>query len=187
MLTLTSEMQTELAKDDIKSALLVSLPGSLLLTDWHKDLTWDGNTYLANGLLLEGTEVTFTEDMTASPYSIMIGNANTTALALYGGGTNYGGAKGSIYLALLDANGDVIEDVSNDGPILVYRGLFDNYGVTESGGKSVIKLQLKSHWASFKRKAGRFTNSASQEEVHPGDTFFQYGHLDQVEMKWGAE
>lgn len=186
MLTLTSEYQTALESDYFKPCYLLDLPGPLRLTTADQDLTWGGNTYTSSGLVMKLDGIQSSTDLNANTYKITLDNANTTALALYAL-INYVGADAYIYLGLLNEDGSLIVNGSDEGPFEVYAGIFDSWSVSEGKGQSVLDVRLKSHWAAYNRKAGRFTNSASQEEHYAGDTFFEHAHREQNEIRWGKK
>jgi hypothetical protein len=185
MLTTVTQQYIDILESNyFRSCFLVDLPGPLRLTDGPSDVVYQGNTYLSNGLLVDLDGIAHSTEITANTYTVTIDNANTTALALYGS-SNYIGMACKVYLGLLNEDGTLIVDGTGNGPIEIYSGLFDSWGVSESANGSSIKTKLKSHWASFKRRSGRYTNSSSQQEVHPSDTFFDHAHLDANEIKWG--
>lgn len=184
MLTLTAEYQTLLDSNYFSPCRLVQLPGNLFLTDAPGDVVWKGNTYLSNGLLMSLGQVSNSTSISANTYTLTLDNTDLTTLALYGS-VSYVGDQASIHVGLLDEKGSLIVDGSGDGPFEIYKGIYDSYKVDESSGKSTIAIKLKSHWAAFNRTAGRFTNSASQQEIYPGDSFFDYGHMEETDIKWG--
>ena len=183
MITLTSEYQAALESDSFIPCYLIKLPGPLTLTTAPNDIAWGGDVYVSSGITIALDGIASTTDTSANTYTITLDNADQTALGIYGN-NNYVGADVEIYMGLLNDDGSLIVNGSSEGPFEIYKGLFDTWAVSESLNKSVIKIKVKSHWAAFGRKAGRFTNSASQNEIYPTDTFFEYAHEDRKEVRW---
>ena len=185
MLSLTQEYVDLLSSDKLSPCNLVKLP-SLTLTTGPDDVSFRGDVYVAGGMTVALDSYGSTTDISANTYTITLDNANQTAFAIYAN-DNYIGAEVSIFLALLNDDGSLIVDGNGDGPFEIYKGVFDGWAVEETNTRSMIKIKIKSHWAAFNRKAGRYTNSASQQEVHPNDNFFQYAHEDINDMRWMSD
>lgn len=183
MITLTTEYQAALESDAFIPCHLIDLPGPLTLTTAPNDLSFGGKTYVSSGITLALDGIASSTDISADTYTITLDNSDQTALGIYGN-ANYIGAEVVIYLGILNDDGTLLVNGSNEGPFEIYKGLFDTWAVQESTTNSVIKIKVKSHWAAFGRKAGRFTNSASQQEVYSTDTFFEYAHEDRKEIRW---
>ena len=183
MMSPTAEYQNLLESDAFSPCYLIALPGPLTLTTAPNDLSFKGVTYISSSLVISMDGLAATTEITSNTYTINLDNADQTALGLYGS-ANYSGAPVSIYLAMLDDQGALIVDSAGDGPIEYYKGIFDGWAVKETDKKSTVSIKIKSHWAAFNRKAGRFTNQSSQQERHPTDTFFQFSHEDPTEIRW---
>ena len=183
MITLDPLYTAVLESDSIRPAYMVKLP-NLHLTTAPADLSYNGDLYLSNGSLIELSGIPTTTDITANTYTLTLDNADQTALAIYGNG-NYVGAPCYIYMALLNEDGTIIGGSTT--PFELYSGQFESWSAEENGKQSVLKITIKSHWAAFNRKAGRFTNNSSQQEVYAGDTIFEYAHIDGTEVRWGAQ
>ena len=185
MITLTPEYQAALESDQLRPIHLLSLPGGLKLTTGNYDITWGGTTYRALGIVISMDGKRSTSEISANTYKLTLSNADQTALATLGQG-NYFGQPCRIYFGLLDEGGALIQDQDGNGPFEFYSGLFDSWVVSESNTKSTLEVTIRSHWAAFERKAGRWTNTESQQEQYPTDTIFEYAHLNDSEFKWGG-
>lgn len=184
MINLTADYQQALASDQLRPIYLVDLPG-LKLTTAPSDITWRGSVYKASGLLLRMDGKASTSEISANTYTLELSNADQTALATLGQSDLFG-RPCNIYLGLLDDSGYLIKDGNEDGPFEYYSGLFDGWSVSESTNSSTLEVTLRSHWSAFERKAGRWTNSESQQEQYPADTIFEYAHKTDSTFKWGA-
>ena len=183
MITLTAEYQAALESDKFAPCYLLKLPGPLYLTTAPNDVVYKSDIYVSGGHTIALDGIGATNDISANTYTITLDNADQTALGIYGNG-NYIGSDVTVFMGLLNDNGSLIVDGSGDGPFEIYKGVFDGWGINETLTRSTIKVKVKSHWAAFNRKAGRFTNSASQQEIYPTDTFFEYAHEDVKDMRW---
>jgi len=184
MIELTPQYRQILESDQMRPIHLIKLPG-LNLTTAPYDISWGGTTYQALGIVISLDGKRNTSEISANTYKLTLSNADQTALSILGQ-NNYFGLPCRIFIGLLDDSGNLIQDGNNDGPFEFYSGLFDSWVVNESSTKSTIEVTIRSHWAAFERKAGRWTNTESQQEQYPGDTIFEYAHLSESEFKWGG-
>jgi hypothetical protein len=184
MITLTPEYQAVLESDQMRPVHLIKLPG-LNLTTAAYDIAWDGTTYQALGIVLSLDGKRNTSEISANTYKLTLSNADQTALAVLGQ-NNYFGLPCRIYMGLLDDTGALIVDNDGNGPFEFYSGLYDSYVVNETNTKSTVEVTIRSHWAAYERKAGRWTNTESQQEQYPTDSIFEYAHLSDTEFKWGG-
>ena len=183
MITLTQEYIDILASDAMSVCYLVKLP-DLAVTSAAYDIAYNGDVYVSDGLLISVDGVNSTTDIRTDTHTIVLDDANQTALSIFGNG-NYIGREATISIALQNDDGSLILDDNNNGPIEIFTGLFDGWALKEEKTTSKMNIKLKSHWASFNRTSGRFTNNASQQELYPTDTFFDFSHVDQNEIRWG--
>ena len=182
MINITAEYQALLESDAFTPCYLVKLP-SLTVTSAPDTLAFNGDVYVSSGVLIAMDGIGATTEITAATYTITLDNAKQDALGLYGS-SDYLGADVTVFLGMLDDDGSLIVDGNGAGPFEIYKGVFDGWAVAETERSSTMKIKVKSHWAAFSRKAGRYTNSASQQEVYPSDTFFEYAHEDIKDMRW---
>ena len=183
MITLTAAYEAELASDSFRPVYLVKLPG-LTVTTAPSAITWRGNTYAASGILMALDGKNNTSEIQTNTYKLKFSNADQTALATLAVDNIYG-QDCTIYMGLLDDSGNLIKEANEDGPFEFYKGLFDSWVVNETTSSSELEVTIRSHWAAFERKAGRWTNQESQQEQYPGDTLYEYAHLETSSFKWG--
>lgn len=184
MIEVTPAYREILESDQLRPVHLIKLPG-LNLTTAPYDITWDGVVFQALGIVISLDGKRNTSEISANTYKLTLSNTDQTALALFGQ-NDYFGLPSKIYVGLLDESGNLIQEADGSGPFEFYSGLFDSWVVNETTNKSTIDVTIRSHWAAFERKAGRWTNTESQQEQYPGDTIFEYAHLSDSEFKWGG-
>lgn len=183
MITMPSSVVGALASPDYRTAMLIDLPGTgFQVTDSHLPITFNGTTFLTDSYaLLKATGVNRSGDLSASSYSLTFSGADTLAYQEYLDDAHLG-KRASISLAFLD---DDYALLAADSVIEIYAGLVDQWQFSESATSSDFTIKLTSHWAAFEVVTGRFTNTSSQEEYFPGDTFFQYSQQEKLPIKWG--
>jgi V8-like Glu-specific endopeptidase len=189
MITIPSSVSTALASSRYRTALLVHLPGTgFKVTDNHKPITYNSTTYATSGeIILKTSNINRTTEIAANSYTLTFAGADRSAYQEYTNlGTDYAryvGQTGTLYLAFLDDNYELLDS----GSVLeLYTGVIDTWDLTETKTTSEFSVKLTSHWASFEVTNGRFTNSASQQEYYPGDDFFKYSHQEDIPLKWGS-
>ena len=185
MLTLTTEYQTILSSDQMRPVHLIKLPG-LNVTTAPYDIAWGGRTYQSSGIVLRLDGKSNTSEISTNTYKLTLSNADQSALAILGQSDLFG-LPCTIYMGLLDDTGLLIQDNEGNGPFEFYTGLFDSWVVNEQETTSSLEVTIRSHWAAFERKAGRWTNTESQQEQYPSDTIFEYAHINNSEFKWGGK
>jgi len=181
MITVDSSVTTALADDHIEYCLLVDLPGPYRITDNVREISYDGNTYSPEQLLLSTGSVSRKREINADSYEVVVSNIDQTIYQDYVV-TNYTNQPVDVYLGFLTESGDLISSVS---VMPVFKGVVDSWGLSESGSKSTLTIRMTSHWSQWKLITGRRTNSDSHEERHPGDTVFEFSHQEELPIKWG--
>jgi len=183
MITVPASVTNALASSDLTWSLLVSLPGGYEATDNPHNLTYDGTVYNSQVMVLEGGSLKRKSDITADSYEVLISNVDQSMYQDYVD-VNRVGSQVSVYAAFVDP--DDYNLLSSDSVVEVYRGLLDSWVVAEEGEAATMTVRLTSHWSSWKVVKGRFTNTASQTEVYPGDTFFEYSQQEVLPITWGS-
>jgi len=180
MITLNASTQASLEGDTFEYAYLCKLPNNLYYTNHATDLSYDGNTYLSNGILMKFSDVTKDQSMKVGSYTLELSNVETTIANAYIS-TSFRGYAAEILLAIME-NGAIVGD-----PIILFKGTVDTWGVQETLNSSSLQLKLTSHWASYNQKAGQYTNDSLHQQIHSGDDFFKYAHEDKENIGWGQQ
>ena len=73
--------------------------------------------------------------------------------------------------------------------MLVFDGRIDKPTIKHDIESETANASMtaSSHWTDFSRKAGRYTNDASQQTHFGGDDCFQYAIDFEKEIKWGQD
>jgi len=154
------------------------------LTDAHREVVYDGNTYLAAGGLLGFTDIETSADLAINTLTLSISGVDQTYVSIFL--TYYWlWHPVRIYKWFLDSDDAVI-----GAPIQIFRGYMDGPTITDSGpgGTSTISIPCASFWADFDRRAGRHTNLSEQQYYFPDDTGFEYlSQLVDANIIWGIQ
>lgn len=178
MITADAALVNAIAGDNFEYAYIVDLPVDLHYTNHGADLTVSGTTYQSNGLLVKFADVNRTPDLNLGTYSLELSNVDRTIAKAYASGS-YRGLAGIISMVIL------VDGVIQGSPLVLYRGTLDSFSVREDGGTASLMLKLTSHWASYNQKSGRYSSDTLQQEIHAGDRFFKYAHIEQNNIGWG--
>jgi len=153
--------------------------GVVRLANTVRDITYNGNTYVATGGLLGISEVeessTFEQPNSAISFSI---NNSIKSLLL---NTQFVGKRLKIFEQWQDRDGAELQTY------LLYDGLMDGLDYTDDyeGQTATVNVPLTSYLAKFDDKGGRRTNPETHRADFPGDSFFdQVPSLIDKTVKW---
>lgn len=89
----------------------------------------------------------------------------------------------NVYIGWLNATTHQLDD----DPDLFWKGFVDDLVVT-LGTENSVDLVAESELARFKKKNERMYTDASQQERHPGDTFFGLvPWVSEIKLRWGGD
>ena len=151
-------------------------------TDAYREITWNGNTYAANGHFLEFDAIEETAELSAGQTRVMLSGVDQSEIAavlLY----EYIDRRLVIYKAFFDTSEAVVVD-----PVPILDGRCDAPAVVEDPdvGTCTVVITVGNHWIDFERKPGRHANHQEQQLHFPGDNFFEFVSEINKEIKWGA-
>lgn len=178
MLTTSTAFTNAIAGDTFEYAYIVDLPVGLHYTNHGSDLVISGTTYESNGLLVKFADVSRKPDLNLSTYALDLSNVDNTIAKAYASGL-YRGLEANISIVIM------VDGVVQGSPLVLYRGTLDSFSVRDTNGSATLSLKLTSHWASYNQKAGRYSSDTLQQDLHTGDRFFQYAHVEQNNIGWG--
>lgn len=183
MITLPTAVSNALASHDYRYCLLVNLAGSgMQLTNNHKNITYNSVTYsTTDNLLIKTSDVNRTSGIESNSYTITVAGADKQAYNEYYNG-QHNGKSATLFLAFLDDNYDLL---ASNSVVEMYTGIIDSWDLSETSTTSTFSIKLTNHWSTFEVINGRFTNTSSQSEFFPNDSFFQYSTQEKLPLKWG--
>lgn len=153
--------------------------GLICFTDAGYDITWNGDIYLANGLLLGMDAPKFTSELRVGETSVAFSAADQSVLAMILN-ENQINRYVHVYRALLDQNMQVIPD-----PIFMHSWLITDASTT-ADKEAEIQISMASEWADFEAPRGRRTTDASQRRFYPNDRGLEFATQVRKEIKWGG-
>jgi hypothetical protein len=149
------------------------------ITDNFHAVVSGGNTFLPVGHLLSIGQPQETQDLRVGSVQIRLSGVEQSYVSIFLN-QEYINRRVRLWKAVLDTAGAVIGDA-----IITFDGQITGYSIQDSEDSSVITLNCASHWADFERKAGRLTNTNSQQYFFPADTGFRYAANSIKDIKWG--
>lgn len=185
----TPAVLAELAASQSGPCHLVELhrdAGTTYLTDAYRSIVWGGNTYTAQGHLLEFGGLAETLDLQTHRISVMLAgddeNRTWVAAVL---SEEWVGRRLVIRKAFLSASGSVIAD-----PVAIFDGLIDDIDVGDeldpNKGSTRVTVHAMPEFSNFDHRPGRHTNDEQQQQFFPGDRFFQHASSQARVITWGG-
>jgi len=162
--------------------IYVDASDPLYLTDYSRNLTVDGETFVADGGWLGMANVI--EDLDNS-----ITNVNLTLSGIEDVDVNllldYDYIDKQVVIKKQFVNLDT--DALVGSSFTVFDGRIDTPVITHDpkGGDATVQVTAVSHWTDFSRKKGRHTNDSEQKSHFSTDTCFEHSADFNKEIKWG--
>ena len=182
MISVTSEVASALVGDHNFAHLLKFefSSGPVCFTDAGYDISWGGDTYFANGLILGMDAPKFTSELRVGEISVSFSAADQSILALVLN-TSQINRYVHVYKALLNQSLQVIPS-----PILLHSWLITDAAVSADKDEAEINVSMASEWADFEAPRGRRTTDASQRRFYPNDRGLEFATQVKKEIKWGG-
>jgi hypothetical protein len=170
-----------LQSDAIRLCHLVQIdfPTVIKVTDNFHAVEFGGDDFEPVGHLLQIGQPQETQELRVGTVGITLSGVDQAYISIFLNQT-YINRRVRIWKAVLDDAGAIIGDA-----IITFDGQVTGYGIQDNEDSSIINLSCASHWADFSRKAGRLTNTNSQQYFFPTDTGFQYAANSMKDIKWG--
>ena len=151
-------------------------------TDAYRDITWNGNTYIALGSLLGWNQMEESSVLQVTTTLISLSGVQQDDIALLLT-NNFIDRRIVIYKAFV-SGATVLVD-----PLEIFDGRCDAPVIEEDPTQNTctVTLSAAQHWIDFKRLPGRHTNDAEEQVFFPGDKGFEFiPSLANQKIKWGA-
>ena len=181
--SLDTSLLTVLDDDSIKMCHLLELhlSSTSYLTDAGQDISYGGNSYVASSHFLNVSSVQETTDIRVGTTKLVLSGVEQSFISsMLSGG--YVSRQVRVLRAFLDDNNAIIST-----PVLIYDGRINGYNVKDTMDTSAVELDIASHWSDFEKKAGRKTNSNSQNMFFSTDKGFDFAANIVKDLKWGQE
>ena len=170
-----------LQSDAIRLCHLVQLDfaTTVRLTDNYHEVTSDEGLFTPAGHLLDIGQPQETQELRVGSISITLSGVEQSYISFFLG-QDYVNRRARIWKAVLSESGAIVGE-----PILTFDGQITGYSIQDKEDSSTIEMNCASHWADFERKAGRLTNTNSQQYFFPLDTGFRFAANSMKDIKWG--
>ncbi|MBT7913572.1 hypothetical protein HN588_06675 [Candidatus Bathyarchaeota archaeon] len=155
-------------------------PSVVYMTDYSRNLDWDGNTYLAVGNLLGVGNISESAEFQIQKLDLALSGVDQSLVSLFIN-NNYLDQPVSVYMAFIN-NGAVVIS-----PSLLFKGNMDSITMSEDpdSGQSTLRASASSLFVDFQRKSGRHTTDSDQQHYFPGDLFFRPAVNQVASKQWG--
>lgn len=154
---------------------------TLRYTENAFDVVYLGNTYLANGLLLDMGEPRYTSELRVNETEIALSGADLTTTAIILNEPPYNRLV-TVERAYLDGPNVIGE------PIPLVNWFVSDFGISDSAnGESVVTIALASEFANWEKPSGRRTTESSQQAFYPLDKGMQFAAGVKKQLKWGGK
>lgn len=173
---ITAAMQAAIVAPSLKFLYLVEIEFAseiVRLTSNPRDVSWNAQTWLGNGMLRRPSSVRESTDIRANGFSISLGGIDPAMLSLVLSDLHQN-QYGIIYFALLDASEAVIVD-----PLIIAKGKFDTTEIQENAAGPEITIYYESDLIRRDRTNEFRLTHESQQAIFPGDNGFKY--VDTIE------
>lgn len=167
---LTAAMAAEIIKPGVRPFLLVELDfagGPLRLTTRSRDLSFNGQVYGGDGVLLAVSNVEETTEI--NPAGLTLTLAATAAVRAIMTTAFFQGRRARLWLGFVDAADGVIS-----APIPLAGGTMDAVDYDDDPAAPVVRLDIVTRLRDLTIARERRWSSEDQKAVFPGDTGLRY-------------
>jgi hypothetical protein len=183
MKTVTAAVEQRIENNE-KPILLVKIEFTsvtVYLTTAGHDISWDSNTWLANGFIVEEPENSQHREMRTTSDDITLTGVDQSivAIILTESQTN---RVVTVYEAFVDDDGGVVPD-----PYIRDVYFIDQTSTKQGIREATVGLTLAGEFADFDYRAGIRTTMASHQRIHPNDQFFRYSTDVKRQQLWGGD
>jgi hypothetical protein len=143
------------------------------------DLSWDGQTWVGTGSLLQVSSIQEAAETVANGAAITLTGVPLELISLALNSVRQG-RDGRIYLGFL-SNGSVVID-----PVLVFQGKLDVPVIEEDGETASISIAYESRLIDLQKpRESRYTDQ-DQQRAYPGDLGMAFvPSLQEKTLNWG--
>ena len=143
------------------------------------DLSWDGQTWVGTGALLQVSSIEEAAETVANGIAVTLTGVPLELISLALGSVQQG-RDGKIYLGFL-SNGAVVID-----PALVFQGKLDVPVIEEDGDTATINIAYESRLIDLQKpRESRYTDK-DQQRAYPGDLGMSFvPSLQEKTLNWG--
>lgn len=178
--TLSSGVISAIQSEGIQYAYLAEFGFStpVYLTNHPKNLSFNSNTFVADGQLSFEDQKEETSSLEYSNIVITLENISDTMRTNLKA-ENYVGTEVILNLAYLGS--DELVNTTYE----VFKGRISSAALIERSNKAFASIQISSHWVDWEATSGRTYTVESQNAVYSGDRGLDYAHRTRENLEWG--
>lgn len=154
--------------------------GNLNLWTGIGDLTYNGDTYVGTGTILAIDKVKEQKKLVANGLNMTMTGLDQQIMDLVEN-EPYQGRSFELYIAMLDASGDIISD-----PYLWFEGSLDVMKTIDDGKSITVPVSIENVLVRLERALDTKYTSADQKREYANDTFYDFvPGIQNKEVVWG--
>tara|TARA_A100001201_G_C4094945_1_gene203379 strand:+ start:2726 stop:3304 length:579 start_codon:yes stop_codon:yes gene_type:complete len=186
---LSNNQNTYLAGNSLIGVTLIHIVvyggSDLRFTDAPFNISYDGNTFEAQGKFLGISETSETADLQITNINIVLSALDLTLVQTLAK-SNQINQQVTVRRAFLDpTDNSLIGDSAGDRAIVIFQGRTAGYRIKDDNNTATLNIEVTSQFSNFNRLSGRRTNQGSLQREHSTDFGFEYSHESIRDIKWG--
>lgn len=173
-----------LNNDTIRFYFLIKLEftQTYYITDFHSNITFLGNTYLADGGIFEYDSPKASSVVDRESYKVVLSDISDSLLAEFRNGVV--GKPITVYAGFLNVNGEPI--VTSNDVLLVYKGFVDSPAIENNFESKMAIIEGTSPMADLDAVNVFMTSRDGMDQRSATDTSFDDMNQDnEIKQKWG--
>jgi len=186
---LTTDQNVYLAGNSIISILLIDIGmangSTTRYTDAPYNISFDSNTYTAQGVFLGVSETEENADVQIVSATITLSALDTSYVTAFATSAQINQLV-TIRRAFINfTTNQLIGDSAGENAITIFRGRISGYSVNNNVNTAEITIQVSSQFINFDKRSGRRTNQGNFQVEHPQDNSMEFSAVSLKDIRWG--
>ena len=186
---LTTDQNVYLAGNSIISVLLIDIGmangSTTRYTDAPYNISFDSNTYTAQGVFLGVSETEENADVQIVSATITLSALDTSYVTAFATSAQINQLV-TIRRAFINfSTNQLIGDSAGENAITIFRGRISGYSVNNNVNTAEITIQVSSQFINFDKRSGRRTNQGNFQVEHPQDNSMEFSAVSLKDIRWG--
>ncbi len=176
---LPSNIVTQINGSNIRLAYLVKIQTStnILLTNHAKNISYNSDTYIADGSLSITDQIQENSDLEYSDISMQLFNTTNSIKNIFLT-NNYVNKDAIIFCAFLNPSETIINAIE------YFKGTVSSASVSDTTNGIVVDINLANQFKNWDIVRGRKYTDQSQQDIYNGDKGMQFAHLAKNDIRW---
>jgi len=186
---LTTDQNVYLAGNSIISVLLIDIGmangSTTRYTDAPYNITFNSNTYTAQGAFLNVSETEENADVQIVSATITLSALNVNDVTSFATSAQINQLV-TIRRGFINfSTNQLIGDSAGENAITIFRGRISGYSVRNDINTAEITIQISSQFINFDKRSGRRTNQGNFQVEHPTDQSMEFSAVTLKDIRWG--